>query len=186
MAVTEVLRLRADVERLKAAFGEALIVGTVEHVDAERGYRINLGEGTEGPMLSPWLPHPESGGQTSSWMPLSKGQIVSLFSPSGDLRQGVLMRAGFGGENNPPSQELAANVLEAFGIRLSMVGGVLRIEADRLEVSASGIDMEADTTALVGTVKLGSRNADRKVSGVGHLDTDSDALTQGADDVLIP
>lgn len=130
MLIDEVLRLRSDMEAVKSALGEALIVGTVDQVDPERGYRINLGEGTEGPMLSPWLPHPESGGQTASWVPLSEGQIVGLFSPSGDLRQGLLLRGGFGGENQPPSQDLQENVIEAFGVRITMRDGKLTIEGD--------------------------------------------------------
>lgn len=141
MAIGEILRLRADIEMLKTAFGEALTVGTVAEVDASRGYRINLGEGTEGPMLSPWLPHPESGGQTASWMPLSPGQIVGLFSPSGDLRQGVLMRGGFGGDHQPPSQNLAENVLDGFGVRLSMTDGVLTVDADHVLVRAERVDL---------------------------------------------
>lgn len=130
MAIGEILRLRSDVELLKAVVGEALTVGTVAKVDTERGYRIDLGEGNDGPMLSPWIPHPESGGQSLSWMPLSEGQIVALLSPSGDLRQGVMLRGGFGGEYDPPSQDLAANVLKAFGIIITMKDGKVSIEGD--------------------------------------------------------
>lgn len=154
MLIDEVLRLRSDMEAVKSALGEALVVGTVEQVDPERGYRINLGEGTEGPMLSPWLPHPESGGQTASWVPLSVGQIVGLFSPSGDLRQGLLLRGGFGGENAPPSQDMAANVLEAFGIRMQMKDGQLLIQCRDATIECETSTVDAGTSVLVRAPKV--------------------------------
>ena len=124
--------LRIDVEMLKTAFAGSMKVGPVADVDAKRGYRLDLGTGSNGqPYLSPWYPHPESGGQSASWQPLSKGQVVAVFHPSGDPRQGVLMRAGFGGDNRPPSEDLARNVLEAFGVRLEMAGGEMRVTVDR-------------------------------------------------------
>ena len=62
----------ADLQMLKTAFGNSLKVGPVATIDAEKGYRLKLGDGPDGPYLSPWFPHPESGGQTASWMPLSE------------------------------------------------------------------------------------------------------------------
>lgn len=141
MAVRELLRLRSDVEMMKTASGHMLTVGTVHAVDPVRGYRIAMGEGTEGEMLSPWLPHPESGGQTQSWMPLSVGQIVGVLSPSGDMRQGVLLRGGFGGDNSPPSADMAANVLKAFGITAQMKDGVLSLTADHIIATANRVDL---------------------------------------------
>ena len=128
--IDEILRLRAELEAVKSVLGKLVTVGVVTEVDPARGYRIDLGEGTEGRLVSPWLPHPESGGQTASWVPLSKGQIVSILSPSGDLRQGLLLRGGFGGENTPPSQDMEANVLEALGVRFQMKDGTFTIEGD--------------------------------------------------------
>lgn len=123
--------MKADIEMLKTAFGNALRVGPVEVVDATRGYRLKLGEGPDGtPFLSPWYPHPESGGQTSSWAPLSTGQIVGVLNPSGDMRQGVIFRAGFSDANAAPSADLLANVLKAFGLTVTMRDGKLSIDGD--------------------------------------------------------
>ncbi|MCF1502911.1 baseplate assembly protein [Afifella sp. H1R] len=127
-----------DLEILKTSFGNALKVGPVEEVDAVKGYRLNLGTGSDGkPFLSPWYPHPESGGQSASWMPLSKGQIVGVINPTGDPRQGVLLRGGFSDQNPPPSADLAANILKAFGITVSMKDGVLTVDASEIRLTAS-------------------------------------------------
>ena len=150
LAINALVALRADVEILKAAAGHMLTVGTVAELDAEKGYRIETGQGTEGPMLSPWLPHPESGGQTDSWLPLSQGQTVGILAPAGDLRQGVLLRGGFTGPNPPPSQDLQENVLDGLGVRLSVKDGVLTVEADRVVVKADSVLAEADKVELGG------------------------------------
>lgn len=129
--IQELVSQRIDLEMVRTAFGNSLKVGPVEEIDAEKGYRLKLGEDDEGkPFLSPWYPHPESGGQTQSWVPLSKGQVVGVLNPSGDQTQGILVRGGFNGENGPPSQDLVANFFKAFGITISMKDGVVTIEGD--------------------------------------------------------
>ncbi|MEP3049419.1 MAG: baseplate assembly protein [Roseibium sp.] len=121
---------RLDLEMLKTQFGNSMRVGPIEVIDPEKGYRIKLGDGEGGPVLSPWYPHPESGGQTSSWMPLSKGQVVGVLHPNGDARQGFMLRGGFTDQNTQPSQDLSANVLDGLGLRISMKDGLLTIEGD--------------------------------------------------------
>lgn len=122
--------MKADIEMLKTAFGNALKVGPVEVVDAKKGYRLKLGDGPNGPFLSPWYPHPESGGGTSTWFPMTKGQIVGVINPSGDPRQGVMFRAGFSGINPQQSEDLEANLFSAFGVTVSVKGGKLAVDGD--------------------------------------------------------
>lgn len=129
--IQELVSQRIDLEMVRTAFGNSLKVGPVEEIDAEKGYRLKLGEDDEGnPFLSPWYPHPESGGQTTSWMPLSKGQVVGILNPSGDATQGVLFRGGFNGENGPPSEDLLANVLKGLGVTITVKDGVVTIEGN--------------------------------------------------------
>ncbi len=117
----DLLAMKIDIEMLKTAFGKSLKVGPIEQIDAKKGYRIKLGEDENGePFLSPWYPHPESGGATSTWAPLSKGQIVGMINPTGDARQGILLRGGFSDINRPPSADLLASVLKAFGVTVTV------------------------------------------------------------------
>lgn len=150
---------RLDHEMLKTQFGNMVRVGPVEVIDAQKGYRIKIGDGDDGPVLSPWYPHPESGGQSASWMPLSKGQVVAMFHPHGDARQGVLIRGGFTHQNAPPSQDLESNVLKAFGITMAMKDGLVTIEGN----------VQIDGDLLVnGQVDLGGEGGER-VARIGDM-----------------
>jgi len=136
--VTEIVGLKADLEMLKTAFGNGAKVGPVEEVDAAKGFRLKLGDGPDGPFLSPWYPHPESGGATKTWAPLSKGQIVGVINPGGDPRQGVVFRAGFSDQNPAPSQDLAANVFSFGGVTITVADGKLTIEGD-VQINGSSL-----------------------------------------------
>lgn len=125
-----IIDLRTDLEMLRTAFGNSLKVGPIEEVDAKKGYRINWGKGPDGPYLSPWYPHPESGGQTSTWFPLSKGQIVGVMHPHGDMRQGVMFRGGFSEKNPQQSEDLEQNLYKALGVLLTVKDGVVTLEGD--------------------------------------------------------
>lgn len=174
-----IVGLRADIEMLKTAFGAALKVGPVEEIDPQKGYRLNLGEGSNGqPFLSPWYPHPESGGQTSSWVPLSKGQIVGVVNPTGDPRQGVMFRGGFGGANGPPSADLAANVLRAFGITLSMKNGVLSVRGD-VEIEGD-VEITGDQT-VQGDVDFSDGHVRHNGANIGDTHVHGGVMPGGSD-----
>jgi len=129
------LNLATDVQMLKTAFGGALKIGRVSHVDGKKGYRLELGKQADGsPYLSPWYPHPESGGQTSTWMPLSVGQVVGVINPSGDPRQGVLLRGGFSGENPQPSENLAENKVVFGALEVAVDGDALKIKFGQSQI----------------------------------------------------
>jgi phage baseplate assembly protein gpV len=149
--------LKIDLEMMKTRFGQMIRIGPIEVIDPVKGYRIKLADGEDGPFLSPWLPHPESGGQTSSWVPLSKGQVVGILSPNGDLRQGVLLRSGFTDDNQPPSADLVANVFKAFGITVTMKDGKTTFECD---------------VTIKGNVEI-EGNVDFRTGYVHHNDTNT-------------
>lgn len=137
--IRELLAMKADLEELKTSFGAALRVGPVAVVDAQKGFRVKWGEGEDGPFLSPWYPHPESGGATSTWAPLSEGQIVGILNPDGDPRQGILVRGGFSGLNPPPSQDLSENVFAFGGVRIEIKeGGTVIVHAQKIELGGLG------------------------------------------------
>ncbi|WP_298981560.1 baseplate assembly protein [uncultured Roseibium sp.] len=161
MLVDLIAGQRIDLEQLKTKFGHMIKVGPIEVVDAVKGYRIKLGEGEDGPFLSPWLPHPESGGQSSSWVPLSEGQIVAVLSPNGDMRQGALLRNGFTDGNPQPSDDLKANFFEAFDITISMKDGTLKVKGD--------IEIEGDVE-ITGNLKV-TGDIDFRGGYVKHNDT---------------
>lgn len=125
--ISDLVAMRADIEMLKTAFGNALKVGPVEEVDAVRGYRLKLGDGPDGPFLSPWMPHPESG---KSSVPLKRGDVLGVISASGDMRKGAVFRAGYSGSRPSPNGDVEANVFDDAGIRITIADGVLTIEGN--------------------------------------------------------
>lgn len=131
--------MKVDLEMLKTAFGNSIKVGPVEMVDAKKGFRLKLGEAPDGsPFLSPWYPHPESGGATGTWAPPSKGQVVGVINPGGDPRQGLLIRGGFSGINPPISESLAENKFQFGGVTITIANGKVTIDAD-VQVNGSSL-----------------------------------------------
>ncbi|WP_062111134.1 phage baseplate assembly protein V [Aureimonas sp. AU40] len=131
-----IAELRQTVEELRTTVANLLRPGAVAQVDAEKGYRLKLGQdGEGGDWLSPWLPHPDTG-KTS--VPLKVGQVVGLISPNGDMRQGFLLRGGYGGNHKSPNGNMDANVFEDAGVRFEVADGALVITAGGTTIKVSG------------------------------------------------
>lgn len=125
--IGDFIAMRLDIEMLKTAFGNSLKVGPVAVIDAKKGYRLRLGGTDAEPFLSPFYPHPETG-KTS--VPLKVGQIVGVVNPTGDPRQGFVIRGGYSDDNPSPNEDMGANVFQDAGVKISIAGGKLRIEAE--------------------------------------------------------
>lgn len=149
--IREFVALASEVQALKNAFGRAMKVGPVEVIDAEKGYRLKLGEKDGQPFLSPWYPHPETG---KSSVPLVKGQIVGVINPAGDARQGILIRGGYSDALPSPNSDMAANVFDDAGVRISVASGALTIAAGGVSVVISGEGL----TVSGGTVSHDGQN----------------------------
>ena len=133
--------MRVDLEMLKTAFGNSLKVGPVEEIDADKGYRLKLGESDDGPFLSPWYPHPETG---KSSIPLKKGQIVGVMNPTGDPRQGIVVRGGYSDEHSSPNDNMQANVFEDAGVRIEVKSNQLIITIGGVTHTISGSGVETN------------------------------------------
>lgn len=148
----ELLQAVAD---LKMRVSTMVQVGLISDMDAVNGYRLEFGDdGVGGTRKSPWLPHPESGGEASTWMPLSKGQIMAMIAPGGDPRQAFLVRAGFGGDNHPPSQDLGEVVLVERGdVRVSAASGrfTVKVGGASLELTPDKFEALADLMQVTGS-----------------------------------
>jgi hypothetical protein len=143
-AIQPVLR---DVHMLKSAFSRMVKEGAVEEIDAEKGYRIKLGEGDDGPYLSGWIPHNETG-KTS--VPLKKGQRVGLISPGGDIRQAMIVRSGYSDEHASPNADMEADVFEDAGVKVTVADGKLTtvIGGMTAEFSGDGLVVNAGGTTF--------------------------------------
>ncbi len=130
-----IIEIKSDLEMLKTLIGNSMKVGAVEEIDADKGYRLKLGETDDGPFLSPWYPHPETG-KTS--IPLKIGQVVGVVNPAGDQRQGFLIRGGYSDEHSSPNSDMEANVFEDAGVRVSIAEGTLLVQVGEVTHKISG------------------------------------------------
>ena len=137
--IESLIMIQAEIAMLKTAFGNSIKTGAIEEVDAQKGYRVKLGETDGVPFLSPWIAHPESG-KSAIW--LKKGDPVSVVSPSGDMQNATLYRAGYTGLRPSPSDNVEANVFEDAGVRISVEDGALTVTAGGVTftVSADGLN----------------------------------------------
>lgn len=161
--IEQIIELRREVATIKRDLASSTRVGTVSDVDPEKGYRLAFGEDDEGnPKKSPWLPHPDSGGEFKTWRPLSVGQIAMLISPPGDPRKAMMVRdGGFSGENPAPSQALDEYVIGEIG------AAKIVMKEDRIvfAVGAATVTItEADIVAALGrsVLKIADKDIDVK------------------------
>lgn len=140
-ALTEMLiEVRREIAELRREAANMIRTGTVAAVDPARGYRVDIGPDDQGqPKLTPWLPHPEAGGDLLSWAPLTVGQVVTLLCSPGDPRKAVLLRSGFTDQFRAPSQNLEENV-----VRYGQSTVVMRKEKTEVTVGDSFADLRLD------------------------------------------
>lgn len=147
-AIAEVLARVAELER-KVAGGARN--GVVHSVDPAAGtVRLKLGDGPDGPFLSPAIPYAQTMGALKAHIPPSVGQSMSLLAPGGDWRQAVAI--GLGASNANPSPSGAGNqnvitfgsatiTLAGDGITLSVGGSTISITAGGITMTAPRIDL---------------------------------------------
>ncbi len=163
--IAELIDLRREVATLKRDLAASHRAGTVCDVDAEKGYRLQFGLDEKGePKKSPWLPHPEQGADSKSWVPLAVGQVCMLVSPPGDPRKAFLMRGGFCDQYGPPSESLEEDVFERGNSRLEVRKNDIDVK------SGEKIEMTVDRSFVELT-------PDKARIGV-RTEPDSDAATE--------
>lgn len=184
--IGQLIALERRIVELERRLEATVRVGRVVEIDAKNGLaKLDLGTPSE-PLITSWLPWTERAGAIKTWTPPEPGEQVRLISPAGDMAQGWIDQGGFSNQNPQPHTKAQERRMTVGGTTVTETGNQILIETPELLIRCQTIDLEADSIALVGDVHLGSRDASRKVSGIGHLDTDGDKLTQGAGNVFIP
>lgn len=139
----ELIELAQDVADLKRRFAGMVRHGTVEEVDTEKQVmRLKMGEGPDGPFLSPWVPYNQVAGALKIHSPPSKGQQMTLFSPTGDWRQGLTFPFTWSDQNKSPSDKPDEHVATFGDFRLELRGNELIIEVPRLFIKCGGSTFE--------------------------------------------
>lgn len=117
----------------------------VHEVNASEGWvRLNLGDGDDGPLISPKIPYGQFAGALKVHTPPSVGQNMTMVAPTGDPRQAVALPMTWSNQNESPSGSSAENVVTFGDVRIELTESGVRIEVGgfTLLVSGAGLAME--------------------------------------------
>ena len=137
------------IARLENRVSNTVLHGTVHSVNPSDGtVRLRLGGPDNEPFLSPHIPYSQIAGSMKLHAPPSVGQQMTMFSPSGDLRQAVAMPMTWSDANPTPAAEGDGNVLTFGGFRIDLKDGELIIHGPKVKFIAGSSIIEAEDGAL--------------------------------------
>lgn len=142
-ALAEVLARVSELERKVAGSARH---GVVHEVDAAAGtVRLKIGEGPDGPFLSPAIPYAQTMGAIKAHIPPSVGQSMTLMAPGGDWRQAVAIGLSASDANASPSGAGDEAVITFGAVTITMKGdGVtISVGGSSIDVTAGGIVLTA-------------------------------------------
>jgi phage baseplate assembly protein V len=117
--------------------------GPVEEVNAKDGTaRIRIGGTDEKPQLSPWIPYGQHAGKLKVHSPPSKGQQLTMLSPTGDFRQSVAMPLTWSDKEKSPSEKDDENVLTYGNVRATIKDGLLEVKVGDSVITAKSGTIE--------------------------------------------
>lgn len=134
------------VAEIRRRLDNMIRLGTIAQVDHAKA----LCRVQSGAILTGWLPFfTRRAGSTNEWAPVSVNEQCAVFSPSGDLAQGVVLVGLYSAANPPCSNNPAVHKTEwangdyvehnaeTGGYRLKLTGHV-QIDAASLDITCSG------------------------------------------------
>lgn len=112
--------------------------GTVEQVDPEKALvRLRIGGTEQEPFISPWVPYGQIAGALKVHTPPSKGQQMTMMSPTGDFRQAIALPMTWSDQNPSPSQSGEEHVLTFGDVRLTLTSDSLAVKVGEVSMTIS-------------------------------------------------
>lgn len=142
-ALAEVLARLAELERKMAGSARH---GVVHEVDPAAGtVRLKIGEGPDGPFLSPAIPYAQTMGALKAHVPPSVGQNMTLMAPGGDWRQAVAIGLSASNANASPSGAGDQNVITFGAATVTLAGDALTLAVggSSITITAGGVTISA-------------------------------------------
>lgn len=141
-ALAELAARVAELER-RLAGGQRS--GFVHEVDPAAGtVRLKLGDGPDGPFLSPPIPYAQTMGALKAHIPPVVGQSMTMLAPGGDWRQAVAIGLSASDSNPSPSGAGDQNVITFGSVTITLTSDGLLIEAGGTTVTISGDGLAVD------------------------------------------
>jgi phage baseplate assembly protein gpV len=170
--INEFVSLFRRVSALEKRVSSMVRHGPVEEVNASEGWvRINLGQGDDGPLLSPKIPYAQMAGALKVHAPPSEGQNMTIISPAGDMRQAFALPMTWSDQNVSPSNSTDENVLTFGSVRIEVKG-------DQIKAMIGGFSLTLTTSAATFAVD----GVEHKISGDG-LRTTGGAIEHNDHDI---
>lgn len=142
-ALAEVLARVAELER---KVGGSARHGVVHEVNPSAGtVRLKLGEGPDGPFLSPPIPYAQTMGALKAHIPPSIGQNMSLLAPGGDWGQAVAIGLSSSDANPSPSGAGDQHVITFGSVTITITGSsaTLSVGGSSIVMTGGGIVLSA-------------------------------------------
>jgi phage baseplate assembly protein V len=163
----QIVSLMRDVADLKRRIDSTVRHGTVVKVDAKKHLvKLKIGGTDDEPQESPWVPYAQIAGALKVHTPPSEGQQMTLFSPTGDFRQGLSLPLTWSEKNKSPSDKPDEHVLTFENVTIT-------VKKDSLKVTVGDASIEVTKDSI--------RNIAKEVisSKVGNSDVEqkSDTIT---------
>jgi phage baseplate assembly protein gpV len=127
------------IARLEQRAANMAIHGAVTDVDAAKQLaRIRIGGTDEEPYKSPWIPYGQFAGALKVHTPPTAGQNMTLFNPTGDPAQGVLLPMTWNNAFQSPSSKPDENVLTYGNVRMEIKDDRLFVKVGASEITITG------------------------------------------------
>ena len=153
-----IVSMESQLAELRRRLGAIVRHGRVTDVDAGKQLaRIELSTDDES-KKSAWVPYGSDAGDFKSVVHPSVGQNMTLFAPTGDPAQGVLLPYAFSGQYQSPSDDAGTHVLADYG------GARLEVKSGEFNFSAARINFTVTEKLTVdGKTYLGKKDATEHV-----------------------
>jgi len=154
-ALTELIE---RVVMLENRLANQMVHGKVKEVDTKKQLaRLQIGGTEQEPFLSPWVPYAQQAGAFKGHVPPSVGQNMTMFAPTGDPEQSVLLPLSWNKDNKSPSEKSDENVWTFGGWRIELKAGeiVVKNGATEITLTASKVSIKSTDIYHIGNTASG-------------------------------
>ncbi len=156
--------LEAAVEDLRRRQANQMREGRITGVDYERGVATVEMDGLPSKEI-PWV---QRAGDVKDWDPPSVGERVTVMSPTGDPGQGLITPGGWSNDHPAPHNKGGDRYVKTTGtIHLDADTSVMVLAAERVDIRAKTVRLEAETVEIEGKVSITGDRLEHNGRNVG-------------------
>ncbi|MBB4267353.1 phage baseplate assembly protein V [Roseospira visakhapatnamensis] len=156
--------LEAEIEDLRRRLANLLREGRVTDIDYDQGVATVEMDGLPSKKI-PWV---QRAGDVRDWDPPTVGERVTVMSPTGDPGQGLITPGGWSIDHPAPHNKGGDRYIKTTGtIHLDADTAVMVLAAERVDIKARTIRLEAETVEIDGEVPITGARLEHNGRAVG-------------------